>query len=117
MSRPHVLWSEKEDKIYISVEVKNAQGNPDISIGEEGTVSVKAAGSDGTDYKLDLRLFDGLIKSDSKVGVNPQGIVFQLKKKEDRYWDQIQPAHDPVPPNTMKMNWDTWWAHVTGKIS
>jgi len=53
---PVVLWAERADRIYITVEVTDSK-EPVVDITDEGVLTVKAVGgAEGVRYELKLEL-------------------------------------------------------------
>eukprot|EP00854_Cymbomonas_tetramitiformis_P022678 gene22678-27376_t len=102
---PNFKWAERADKVYITIEIADVK-DPKIEISEDGQLTFAATGSDAKDYALDIKLFKGLNKEESKFAVTGRAIVFVLIKAEEEWWNRLLP--EGVKMHNCKVDFDKW---------
>jgi len=103
---PQFKWAERTDKVYLTVEVPDVTDTV-VELTDEGHLSFKGlGGSEKKEYALEVQLFKGIKKDDSKWAASGRNLVFVLAKAEDGYWERLLPTG--VKMNNCKADWDLW---------
>ncbi|CAI9116426.1 OLC1v1017566C1 [Oldenlandia corymbosa var. corymbosa] len=108
MSRhPTVLWAQRLDKVFITVELPDAK-DVKLKLEPEGKFSFSAtAGADNTPYEVELDLFDKVDVNESKSSITSRQICYIVKKAESKWWDKLL-KHGVRTPVFLKVDWDKW---------
>lgn len=96
---PSCKWAERDDKVILTVDVRNVPKDAKIAL-KDNVVSVEYG-----EIKAEIKLFKDVITEESSWAVTPRGIVFQLKKKEKGYWNRLIEGKAPA---WIKVDWDLW---------
>ncbi|XP_062098511.1 co-chaperone protein p23-1-like [Humulus lupulus] len=108
MSRhPSVKWAQRPDKLYITIDLPDAQ-DVKLKLEPEGKFLFSAtSGVDKVPYELDLDLFDKVDVNESKASVGLRNIRYLIKKNEDKWWSRLL-KQAGKPPVFLKVDWDKW---------
>ncbi|CAE5959080.1 unnamed protein product [Arabidopsis arenosa] len=108
MSRhPTVKWAQRSDKVYITVELPDAE-DVKLKLEPQGKFFFSATSGDSkTPYEVDLDLFDSVDVNESKASVSSRCICYMVKKAESKWWNRLikQEGKSPV---YLKVDWDKW---------
>ena len=89
---PTFTWAERTDKVYLTIEVQDVK-DAKIDLTDEGKVSFTGkGGSEKKEYALDVQLFKGIKKDESKWAASDRHIVCVLIKQEEGYWERLLPS-------------------------
>jgi len=102
MLNPTVLWAQRDDYIWITVDLSNAE-NIVVDLKEE-SLSFRCD-ADGKDYAFNLRFFKPIVKEDSKF-LQHRLIDFCLKKAEASEWDRL--TEEKTKYSWLKVDWTKW---------
>ena len=122
---PNVLWAERSDRLFITVEVTDTK-DPKVDISDEGVLTVAAKNGEGVLYQLRLELLhpvdskaragaisggaaSGLTRGgaaqESKVAVTPRGIAIAAQKAEPGpHWGKLLKGAGKAP-HYVKVDW------------
>ncbi|KAG7593723.1 HSP20-like chaperone [Arabidopsis thaliana x Arabidopsis arenosa] len=108
MSRhPTVKWAQRSDKVYITVELPDAE-DVKLKLEPQGKFFFSAtSGASKTPYEVDLDLFDSVDVNESKASVSSRCICYMVKKAESKWWDRLI-KQEGKPPVFLKVDWDKW---------
>ena len=102
MVQPTVLWAQRDDFIWITVEVPNAENlNVDLS-SKQLKFSCKA---DGKELAFDLTFFAPIVQADSKF-LKHRMIDFALKKETEQEWPRL--IEENKKCSWIKVDWSKW---------
>ena len=84
---PVVLWAQRKDRVFVTIECPNADA-PKVNLTDEGVLTFSAmAGTDSTEekhcYDLKLELLHPVNAKDSKISVGPRHVVVVVQKTEE----------------------------------
>jgi len=85
---PSVLWAQRTDKIFLTVEVSDSK---DVSIDfqPEGRLHFSCSNGEGKEYALNLEFFNEIVPEACTHKALPRAIQITIKKKEGGYWDRL----------------------------
>ncbi|GLJ31090.1 hypothetical protein SUGI_0622320 [Cryptomeria japonica] len=108
MSRhPEVKWAQRSDKIYITIELPDAN-NPKVKVEPEGKLSFSArVGKDQVLYEFGLDLLDRVNVKESKTNVGLRNIVCIIEKEEKKWWKQLVKT-EGKRLSFLKVDWNKW---------
>lgn len=108
MSRhPTVKWAQRTDKVYITIDLPDAQ-DVKLKLEPEGKFFFSAtSGSDKIPYEVDIDLYDKVDVNDSKASVGLRNICYLVKKAENKWWSRLL-KQGGKPPIFLKVDWDKW---------
>ncbi|CAA7059461.1 unnamed protein product [Microthlaspi erraticum] len=108
MSRhPTVKWAQRSDKVYITVELPDAE-DVKLKLEPEGKFFFSAtSGASKTQYEVDLDLFDNVDVNESKASVSSRCVCYLVKKAESKWWNRLI-KQEGKPPVYLKVDWDKW---------
>ncbi|KAM6542191.1 hypothetical protein CsatB_006638 [Cannabis sativa] len=108
MSRhPSVKWAQRSDKLYITIDLPDAQ-DVKLKLEPEGKFLFSAiSGADKIPYELDLDLFDKVDVNESKASVGLRNIRYLVKKSEDKWWSRLLKQAGKAPV-FLKVDWEKW---------
>ena len=102
--RPNVLWAERSDRVFVTIEVTDAQ-SPKVDIGADGRLTFAGCNGEGKLYELDLQLAGPVSSSESKVAVTPRHVLLVLQKSSPGpHWGRLLKAAGKAPHN-VKVDW------------
>uniref|UniRef100_A0A7N0VCA9 Co-chaperone protein p23 n=1 Tax=Kalanchoe fedtschenkoi TaxID=63787 RepID=A0A7N0VCA9_KALFE len=107
MSRhPEVKWAEREDKVFITVQLPNA-ADAKVVLEPEGVFGFTASGgADKQPYEIKLNLHDKVNVEESKINVGPRNVFCIIEKAEKQWWKKL--VKDVKTPHYVKVDWDKW---------
>ncbi|CAM8973301.1 unnamed protein product [Rhodiola kirilowii] len=107
MSRhPEVKWAEREDKVFVTVQLPNA-ADAKVVLEPEGVFGFTASGgADMKPYEIKLNLHDKVNVEESKINVGPRNIFCIIEKAEKQWWKKL--VKDAKAPHYVKVDWDKW---------
>ncbi|CAH8254294.1 unnamed protein product [Arabidopsis lyrata] len=104
---PTVKWAQRSDKVYITVELPDAE-DVKLKLEPQGKFFFSAtSGASKTPYEVDLDLFDNVDVNESKASVNSRCICYMVKKAESKWWNRLI-KQEGKPPVFLKVDWDKW---------
>ncbi|KAH9322394.1 hypothetical protein KI387_017033, partial [Taxus chinensis] len=104
---PEVKWAQRSDKLYITIELPDAN-NPKVKLEPEGNFCFSAVvGKDQALYEVDLDFFDRVNVEDSKINIGLRNIVCVVKKEEKKWWKQLVKTEGKRLP-FLKVDWNKW---------
>ncbi|KAJ0257630.1 CS domain-containing protein [Hirschfeldia incana] len=108
MSRhPTVKWAQRSDKVYITVELPDAE-NVKLKLEPQGKFFFSAmGGASKTQYEVELDLFDSVDVNESKASVSSRCVCYLVKKAESKWWNRLT-KQEGKPPAYLKVDWDKW---------
>ncbi|KAL6504199.1 hypothetical protein OROGR_026122 [Orobanche gracilis] len=108
MSRhPIVKWAQRSDKLFITVELPDAE-NVKLNLDPEGKFFFSATGGvDNIPYEIDIHLFDKIDVNESKASFTSRNICYLVKKAESKWWSRLL-KQEGKPPVFLKVDWDKW---------
>lgn len=99
---PTVLWAQRDDFVWLTVEVPNAENlKVDLS---ENSLDFECV-SDGKAYKFQLEFFKPISKGDSKF-LKHRLIDFALKKEVSEEWPRLIKENKKL--SWIKVDWSKW---------
>jgi len=110
ISSPNVLWAQRTNSIYLTIEVASAQ-NIKIDI-QKQKVTFHGTGGNGAnkgiEYELSLELFDEIDPESSNYVVSPLNIFFNLVKhqKDQPFWPRLLTS--TTKPRFLKTDFNRW---------
>ncbi|KAJ7566744.1 hypothetical protein O6H91_02G116700 [Diphasiastrum complanatum] len=108
MSRhPEIVWAQRSDKVYLTVELPDAK-NPKVTLDPEGKfVFTASAGPENHLYESELELFDKVNVEASKISAGPRHIFTVIQKGEKKWWKRLLKAKGKQPPY-IRVDWNKW---------
>ncbi|KAK9086418.1 hypothetical protein Syun_028812 [Stephania yunnanensis] len=108
MSRhPEVKWAQREDKVYLTVELPDSK-NAKVNLEPEGVFTFSAtAGAENHLYELKLELFDKVNVEESKISIGVRNTVCIIEKAEKAWWKKLLRG-DEKTPHYLKVDWNKW---------
>ncbi|KAG9451232.1 hypothetical protein H6P81_011197 [Aristolochia fimbriata] len=108
MSRhPSVKWAQRSDKVFITIELPDAE-DVKLKLEPEGKFVFSAmAGADNTLYEIDLDLYDKVNVEESKSSIGLRNLRYIVKKAEEKWWKRLL-KQEGKPPVFLKVDWDKW---------
>ena len=102
MLNPTILWAQRDDYIWITVDVSDAQ---DLVVDLTQTTLVFRCKAGGNDYGFDLNFFKPIIKEESKY-LKHRLIDICLKKQESDDWPRL--TQEKLKLSWIKVDWSKW---------
>jgi hypothetical protein len=109
---PTVLWSQRKDKIFLTIDVQDAK-EPKVEVknaeGHGTLVFSGKAGSDSSLYELTLNFLKEVDADNSKINITPRNVVLVVAKPEGdiEHWPRL--TKEPGKQHThIKVDWDKW---------
>ncbi|KIY98474.1 hypothetical protein MNEG_9489 [Monoraphidium neglectum] len=109
---PNVLWAQRPHCVYLTIDVQDVK-EPKLEItseddGKQSRLTFSGTASDsGTEYSLDLQLFAGVDKEQSKFNTLPRHIFLVLEKNEEGSWPRLTKESSKGDKH-IKVDWDKW---------
>ena len=100
--QPNVLWAQRDDYIWLTVDVPNAD---DLKVDLSPLSLQFSCRGDGKDYKFELEFFKPIIKSESKF-LKHRLVDFALKKETSEEWPRLIKENKKLP--WIKVDWSKW---------
>jgi len=103
VSKPSVMWAQRKDAVYLTVDIKDAQ-DLKVQLDETTLEFACRGGDDGKAYEFILDLHKPINRETSKWSTKrfPQ---FYLRKAEIETWPKLQKA-GKLP--WVKVDWSKW---------
>lgn len=92
MRVPTVLWAQRKDKLYLTIDVQDVKGEKlklDNVDGCGKLIFSGKAGKEEAEYSLELNLKHEINVSESKVSVTARNIFIIAAKIEDGHWERL----------------------------
>ncbi|KAG6774394.1 hypothetical protein POTOM_021747 [Populus tomentosa] len=104
---PSVKWAQRSDKLFITVQLPDAQ-DVKFKLEPEGKFIFSAtSGVDKTPYEIELDLLDKVNVEESKAGIGSRNIQYIVKKAENKWWSRLI-KQTGKPPVFLTVDWDKW---------
>jgi len=112
---PTVLWAQRRDRLFLTIEVPCAGQAPKVSLKDDpGTLSftghvVGASPEEAVEYALELAFLHPVNAKDSKISVGPREVVVMVMKTEEHsgsHWPRLLKAPGKVPH--VKTDFNKW---------
>eukprot|EP01116_Phalansterium_solitarium_P017353 TRINITY_DN4252_c0_g1_i1.p2 TRINITY_DN4252_c0_g1~~TRINITY_DN4252_c0_g1_i1.p2 ORF type:complete len:171 (-),score=70.61 TRINITY_DN4252_c0_g1_i1:255-767(-) len=104
MSQPTVLWAQRSDQVFVTIDVT---GVKDEKISLEPTKLTFSGRSGTTNYQTTLEFLHEIDPEKSKFVVQARGAEFVLHKKESGpYWERLLKEAGKV--RWLKADWNKW---------
>ncbi|XP_058096588.1 co-chaperone protein p23-1-like [Magnolia sinica] len=104
---PTVKWAQRSDKVYITVELPDAN-DVKLNLEPEGKFFFSAtSGADKIPYEVDIDLHDKVNVDESKASIGVRNICYLVKKAEKKWWSRLL-KQEGKPPVFLKVDWDKW---------
>lgn len=114
---PTVLWAQRKDKLYVTLDVQDVQADPKIVVDNDETEKVGkltfdgvAVGAEGEkkEYSLSLTFYKEVNREESKVHISPRHIFLVLVKAEPgEHWPRLT-KDSGRHLSHIKCDWDKW---------
>jgi len=107
ISTPCVLWAQRHNCIFLTVEVADAK-DPKISV-EARTVTFEAnsgSGADAKQWKVVVDLFDAINPDNSAHVVGGRVTEFCLKKVDEKFWPRLTQSTEKH--HWLKIDFNKW---------
>lgn len=102
MLNPTILWAQRDDYVWVTVDVANAE---DLHV-DLGSDSLKfECKADGKSYGFEIQFFKPIVKEDSKF-LKHRLVDFCLKKAEAADWPSL--ISDLKKVSWIKVDWSKW---------
>lgn len=102
MLNPTVLWAQRDEYIWITVDLSNAE-NIQVDLNDE-SLNLRCD-ADSKEYALNLRFFKPIVKEESKF-LKHRLIDFCLKKADSLEWPRL--TEENVKHAWLKIDWSKW---------
>lgn len=103
---PMVKWAQREDKVFVTVEVTNSN-DVKIDIAPEGKLTCSGKfGPDQAEFESTLEFHAGFDVEASKQLCNQNRLFFTLAKKEEGWWPRV--TKEKVKLAWLKIDFDKW---------
>ena len=102
---PSVKWCEREDKVYLTIEVQDAQ-KVDVKI-EETRFDFACETPEGRKYAETLDLFDKVKMDACTYATTGRQVFAVLVKETPKWWGKLLPSGTKKPAN-LKVDFDKW---------
>ncbi|XP_010499807.1 PREDICTED: uncharacterized protein OsI_027940-like isoform X3 [Camelina sativa] len=107
MRHPTVKWAQRSDKVYITVELPDAE-DVKVKLEPHGKFFFSATSEPTkTPYEVDIDLFESVDVNESKASVSSRCICYMVKKAESKWWDRLIKQEGKTPVY-LKVDWDKW---------
>ncbi|CAK7346708.1 unnamed protein product [Dovyalis caffra] len=104
---PSVKWAQRSDKLFITVQLPDAQ-NVKLKLEPEGKFFFSAtSGADNIPYEVELDLLDKVNVEESKAAIGSRNIQYIVKKAENKWWSRLI-KQTGKPPVFLTVDWDKW---------
>lgn len=101
---PEILWAQRSDKIYLTVELPDAI-NAQVKLQPDGRFTFTASSKDAK-YEADFQLF-GRVKVDvSNIDEGRRHTFCVIQKEESGWWDRL--LKEGKAPPFVKADWNRW---------
>ncbi len=100
--QPNVLWAQRDEYIWLTVDVPNAEN---LKVDLTGTDLDFSCKSEGKDYKFKLEFFKPIIKGESKF-LKHRLIDFALRKETAEEWPRLLKQNQKL--SWIKVDWSKW---------
>jgi len=101
MITPIVLWAETSEIIILTIDILNSQDN--IITLTDNNLAVKGI-SEGTDFLIDIELFEYINTNKSYWKINDRNIEFTLYKVNNNIWGKLSSKKY----NNVRTDWRKW---------
>ena len=78
---PACKWAQRADCVLLTIELPDSE-NIKIDIIEEENRVIFNAVANGHEYELNLRLFEAIVKAESKWNTKGRNVIMNLSKKD-----------------------------------
>lgn len=102
---PPFKWAEREDRLFVTIELNDLPSSTDIKINEE-SVAFNAE-KDGKKFELNLVLNGKINKDKSTFAVRPRSVELLLIKDSEGYWNRLLKDKNAYKVQC-KIDWDLW---------
>jgi prostaglandin-E synthase len=100
--QPTVLWAQRDDYVWLTVDVPNAE---DLKIDLSSTGIDFSCKADGKTYIFKLDFYKSIVKADSKF-LKHRLVDFALKKETSEDWPRLSKESKKL--SWVKVDWSKW---------
>lgn len=100
---PPVKWAERNDRVFVTIDVAGVKpGEAQVVLEDSGKFSFHCG-----QWALDAELLKEVDHAKSKWGFGGRGVLFDIVKKEEGYWNRLfkVPAGKP---SWLSVDWSRW---------
>jgi len=100
---PAVKWAERDDRLFVTIEAHGAKAEEvQVVLEDSGKFEFK-----WKQYSLSCELLKEVVKEKSKWAFGGRGVVFDIAKKDNGYWNKLfkVPAGKPT---WLSVDWARW---------
>jgi len=101
---PRMKWCEREDKVYLTIELPDAKDAAVTIEAREFTFRATAAGAT---YEEKIALFADVSKEKSTYAVTARQVFCVLIKEEAKWWERLVREGEKKPAN-LHVDFDRW---------
>ena len=101
---PRMKWCEREDKVYLTIELPDAKDAEVTIEAREFTFRATAAGAT---YEERIALFADVSKEKSTYAVTERQVFCVLIKEEAKWWERLLREGEKKPAN-LHVDFDRW---------
>jgi hypothetical protein len=102
LNQPTVLWAQREDYVWLTVEVPNAE---DLKVDIENSCLKFNCTGNGKEYGFEMEFYKPIVKEESKY-LKHRLIDLCLKKAESCDWPRLRSESTKV--SWIKVDWSKW---------
>ena len=102
---PRIKWCEREDKVYLTIELPDAR-EVEVTIDAE-TFEFSAKDASGRAYAETLRLYKPVKKDESTYATTERQVFCALVKEDADWWERLLAAGEKKPAN-LHVDFDKW---------
>jgi cytosolic prostaglandin-E synthase len=100
--QPTVLWAQRDDFVWLTVDVPNAD---DIRVDLTSESLKFGCKADGKEYSFEMKFFKPIVKEESKF-LKHRLIDFALKKQDEEEWPRLISESKKLA--WIKVDWSKW---------
>jgi hypothetical protein len=102
---PIIKWSQNDDYVIINLEINQTKN--DVYKITQNNISFSGVSNVGTQYAINIELFDEINNEESKYILEERVVRFVLKKMNNTKWGRITKDKNQYKSN-IKINWDNF---------
>ncbi|KCV71937.1 hypothetical protein H696_01346 [Fonticula alba] len=94
---PTVLWAQRNNLIYLTVDVPDIDTNTDDIIITEDKIDFRVTGSGGKVYAFTIEFFAQVNPDECTREITGRHAFFTISKKADGFWDRLNKGSAKLP--------------------